>query len=173
MTTRKREDFADEAAWLAWQQTQLELKRAQQSKPTPEPKQRTYSSSWVARARRTQRKGASPRISHAYEKLANDERRATALAQDPDGFRAQHAAYNRDWARANPEKSRAIGKRWRDKHPELVRYNARHKAQQWRINHPEYERARKKQWREENREHIAEYNRAYRARKKAEKAVAA
>ena len=78
-----------------------------------------------------------------------------------EAFRIIHRERCRSWRAANPEKSRASSKKWREKNPDFYRISNRG----WKLFNREKHNAITQSWRERN----PNYQREYRARKKAER----
>lgn len=130
----KREDFADEAAWHAWQQTQLDARRVERPKEAP-PKRRAYST--LAKDKRL-----SPRLRKAYGALEWREYVSRKLSGDEGAWRAM----------------RREGDRRRAHKPSRIASNRRSY-----VRRREYRLWSLRQWRATHQEHIAAYGASYRA----------
>ena len=76
------------------------------------------------------------------------------------------AAYQREWAKNNPDKNRAKSNRWRANHPE----EAKVKDRANRTKNSERRAQQAAEWRAKNRERVLEYQKQYELRRRDERA---
>lgn len=186
----RREDFADEAAWLAWQQTQLDIRRQQQPAPEMRKKRlgrRPKSQTWGARAKRP---GVSDRMRRTLQVLDEQERYARKKAEDPEALHEYLRRQGAKWRADNPERKRELSRQSYARRSDVINWDRR----RYRIEHHEEIVAKEREYRALNsqkinsrelariarrmedpefaarhREQKARWERDRRARKKAEK----